>query len=315
MLPPRDTLALARLHAHPLDDRIRFDPGMHVYFVDGCKYPGSVSGVIHEYFPSFDPVATIDRYYEAWKRNKDAKYNPLINYLLNIIQLDDDAVKREIARNWAASGTKASQSGTDTHLQIELSLNQEHHNAESPEFLQYMAWRATHPTWEPYRTEWSIFDDSALLCGQIDSLWKDAATGELHMADWKRVGVMKTSAFRGDERGFGPMKEFANTNFNHYTLQQNLYTYMLEKSYSLKVASMCLVQIHPDLDNFVEWPLRRLDKEVRVIMEEREGRVTQGILAVVAASAVTKRKTEEPQHDTERVTKLRAYYTRLAAEL
>lgn len=48
---PRDELLLARENAHERDDAIRFDPVAHKYFVRGAKYPSSVSGLVHEYFP------------------------------------------------------------------------------------------------------------------------------------------------------------------------------------------------------------------------------------------------------------------------
>jgi len=179
-LPAADTLLLATQNAHDRDDRIRFDPITHKYFVDGARYPSSVSGLIHDFFPQFDATKVIDQYYNSWKNNKENKYNPLIQYLTGIVGLNDEMAKREIARNWSQAGNRASTQGTDTHLQIELCLNKEPHMMETPEFKQYEAWRKTHPTWQPYRTEWSIFSEPELVCGQLDSLWVDEH-GKFHM--------------------------------------------------------------------------------------------------------------------------------------
>ncbi len=175
-----DTLALARTHSHERDSRILFDAVTHKYFIDGMQYPSSVSGLIHEYFPHFDATATINTYYCSWKSKKDHKYYPLIQYLTGVIKLDDDAAKCEIARNWGVSGAAASNLGTDVHFQIEMALNGEAHISSTPEFQQYQEWKATHPDWKPYRTEYSVFDEGTLVCGQIDSLWQDGK-GNIHM--------------------------------------------------------------------------------------------------------------------------------------
>jgi hypothetical protein len=119
-----DTMLLARSNAHPRDERIRFDEQAHAYYVDDLRYPGSVSGLVHEYFPQFDAVSVIDKYYDKWKIQKEGKYAALIKYLTNALGLSEELVKLEIARSWSASGRAASGAGTDTHLQIELCLNQ-----------------------------------------------------------------------------------------------------------------------------------------------------------------------------------------------
>jgi hypothetical protein len=276
-------MLLARIHAHPRDARVRFDEAAHKYYIDGARYPSSVSGLMHEYFPQFDAAATVEKYFQSWARNRSSKYASLIGFLRARLELPDELAKREIVRHWSASGARASGDGTDTHLQIELSLNDEAHNAESPEFKQYLAWRATRPTWKRYRTEWSVFSEPELICGQIDSLWVDDE-GAFHMADWKRVKEMKKEGFRG-ECGFEPLQTLANTNLGHYTLQQNVYAWMLEQHYGLKVATLCLVQVHPELDAFQEHALPRIDAQVEVIMERRRARVAAGELVASAPSA------------------------------
>jgi hypothetical protein len=234
-------LKLERVNAHPRDSRIVLDNEMHQYFIDGLRYPGSVSALIHEYFPQFDGPAVVRGSFDKWSTNRANKYYRLIFYLRSVLELDDERCKQEITRTWAASGHRASTLGTDTHLQIKLCLNDEAHEPGSREFQQYVAWRGTHPTWQPYRSEWSVFSEAELICGQIDSVWVDDA-GLYHMADWKRVSEMKTTAFR-NESGFGPLKAMPNTNWGHYVLQQNVYAWMVEAHYGIKLASLWLVQV------------------------------------------------------------------------
>ena len=292
---PADLLLLALKNAHARDARIRFDEKAHIYFIDGAKYPSSVSGIIHDHFPSFDAVGTVEKYYANWARNKENKYFPLINYLTRVLGFPEQVAKGEIARSWNAAGTHASSAGTHTHLQIEYMLNGEAHVADTPEFRQFLEWKATHPTWEAYRTEWSVFSEPELCCGQIDSIFQDEH-GALHMVDWKRVADMKMVSGFQNQCGFDPVHALPNTNFYHYVLQQNIYSWMVEQRYGLQIASMCLVQVHPDISTFKEHPLPRIDKEVGIIMERRRERVTAGELVTVSAEMVAASALKRKEH-------------------
>jgi hypothetical protein len=311
-----DALALAVTNAHARDARILFDEHAHVYWIDGKRYPGSVSGLVHEYFPEFDATATIENGFEKWRRNKENKYYPLITYLTGVVGFNDELAKLEIARNWSAAGARASGEGTDTHLQIELSLNGEPHNADTPDFRQYEAWRATHPTWKPYRTEWSVFDEDTLVCGQIDSVWVDD-DGSLHMVDWKRVVDMKKEGFCG-ECGRHPLGKLPATNYGHYILQQNAYTWLLEKNYGITISSMALVQIHPVLYTFQEHVLPRIGAELATIMAGRRVLVEAGELVAIDAvqvAASASKRTRDEVDESERKAKLAAHLRHLLADL
>lgn len=263
----------------------------------------------------FDAAAVVEKYYNSWSQKKDNKYNPLIKYLTGVIGLNDELAKAEIARNWSAAGARASGDGTNTHLQIELCLNGVKHDPSSVEFRQYEAWRATRPSWRQYRTEWSVFSEEELVCGQIDSVFVDANDGTLHMADWKRVAEMKREGFQG-ERGFDPLQALPNSNYYHYVLQQNAYTWILERKYGLKIASMCLVQVHPDLSSFKEHPLPRIDREMDVIMERRRARVAGGELRVLDPAAVAaSHKRKAPPDEAPRRAALAAHLRKLLAEV
>ena len=282
---PPQLLRLERENAHERDARVRFDEQAHVYFVNGVRYPTSVSGVVHEHFPHFDATATIETYYERWKDDKNSKYNPLINYLVGVLGFDDDTVKDQISNLWSSSGKQASAAGTNTHFQIEMCLNEEEHVKDTPEFQQFLRWKDTHPTWVPYRAEWSIFAEKELLCGQIDSIWKDTTDGTLHMVDWKRVIELKMIAFKF-ERGYEPFINMHNTNYYHYVVQQNCYAWMLKTYYNVEVSSLALVQVHPSIDNFIEWPLPFVYDKIDIVMERRRQRVDAGELKTIAASEV-----------------------------
>lgn len=84
--------------------------------------------------------------------------------------------------------------------------------------------------WTPWRTEWSIFSEDAMVAGQIDSLWIDSVTGELHMIDWKRCRheLVPHSGSNWNRFGLPPVEFMVDNSWSHYALQQNLYSAILK---------------------------------------------------------------------------------------
>jgi len=103
--------------------------------------------------------------------------------------------------------------------------------------------------YEPFRTEWRVFDEEKLLAGTIDMVYKKS-NSEVFLFDWKRSKkiinsngeVEKDNPFENCLNGLGHM---SSTDYNKYCLQQNIYKYILEKNYGLIVSSMNLLILHP----------------------------------------------------------------------
>ena len=134
----------------------------------------------------------------------------------------------------------------------------------SPEYLRFEAWLRSKPSFSPYRTEWSIFDEDAGVAGQVDSLWFDEdADQSVVMADWKRARDLLTHDLRAQsaqargEKGRascehapahpGPCRDMFNCSYNHYLVQQHLYADFLARKYNVQVRTLLLVQCHPEL--------------------------------------------------------------------
>jgi hypothetical protein len=122
---------------------------------------------------------------------------------------------------------------------------------------------AAHPTWVPYRTEWSLFSKEHLLAGQTDAVFYDLATGEHTLCDWKFTQSISKEAFppdRGEEPdlfGTHPLTATVpNSNYYQYSLQLNIYRELLTRHYGIAVRSMTIVNFCPDRpDDFEEFPV------------------------------------------------------------
>ena len=92
--------------------------------------------------------------------------------------------------------------------------------------------------------------------------------GEYWIYDWKR-----SKQFRFDNRwqhGNGVLSHLDDCNIVHYSMQLNMYKYILEKHYDVKIAGMCLGCCHPDIDDYDRVQVDIMTNEIELILENRE---------------------------------------------
>ena len=240
-----EPLRLAVDNAHPLDACITFKEDGHVYYLDGVPVSTSVTGVINRVASDhFDPDAII------------AKMKVGRNWP-NPAYCDHGGIPWTDARikaAWAENGATAAALGTDLHSKIELYMNGvdvadvrpgDVNQAEFQYFLDW--WEEQRATYEPFRTEWVIFDAGAQVAGSIDFVMRNKATGCFHIVDWKRCKT-KDAGFR---RAFGrrflpPLAHLEEHKANKWCVQVNVYREMLERSYGITIGGMCMVVFHTE---------------------------------------------------------------------
>lgn len=114
----------------------------------------------------------------------------------------------------------------------------------------------------------NVYADELCLAGQIDALFYDERAAHFVMVDWKRVVAMERQAFN-DRRGKPPFQHLPDTNLFHYAVQQNLYAGLLRHWYGVRPERLLLLQLHPNLDVYVEHELPALDAEVDEVFAAR----------------------------------------------
>jgi hypothetical protein len=105
-------------------------------------------------------------------------------------------------------------------------------------------------------------------------IYRNRKDGTFAVYDWKRAKEIKMD--NTFETGYGPVSHLPNCNYWHYTLQLNLYRWLLEKHYGVVVSEMALVVIHPINKNFRRYKLNRLEDEVEAVIETRRLAVAEG---------------------------------------
>ncbi len=257
--PLQDWMSLARDNRHPRDNAIHFDEPTHIYTVNGT-YAGyiSVTKLLHSFFPEFNPDAVIEKMMKSPKWPQSPYFG-----------MTPAAIKAQ----WLASGREASGAGTDIHLGVEMVMNGAYDRVEprvkgSPEWRHFEAyWKQDSEIWEPWRTEWEVWDEELKLAGSIDMVYRNKQDGTFAVYDWKRSKDIKmTNDF---ETGLGPVSILPNCNYSKYSLQLNVYRWMLQQHYGLEINKLCLVILHPSNPSFVCIPVPILDDLTEEVIECR----------------------------------------------
>lgn len=278
---------LAVVNKHPRDDRIQFEEESHTYTIDGTRTGWtSCTGFLHNFFGHFDADACIAKMMASPKWY-ESKYFGM--------------TAQQIKDSWAAKGKASSEAGTRMHLDIEHFYNAMPHalveggertaapleactwsmedgwagmtvdewvpaaGAEWDYFLDYQQ-RHGSTLGQPFRTEWLVFDEEHKVAGSIDMVYKKP-DGTLAIYDWKRIEDLKTE--NKWQSGLGPVAHLPDTNYWHYSLQLNVYRYILQKHYGYTVSELALVVLHPSNRSWRVARLNFMDDEVAGMMAAR----------------------------------------------
>ena len=130
-LPHKGEGALAARHRFPRENRITFNEATHEYKIDGQKTPRSVTGLLHEYAPTFSAEGALHamRHGREWETKKAA--------------FEEQGVATEgdgILKAWERNGDIARSRGHLLHYQAEQMVNgRSIETPWSPEFAQAAA--------------------------------------------------------------------------------------------------------------------------------------------------------------------------------
>lgn len=242
------------------DQHIDFVPGEHVYTYDGRERLLPVSSLIAYFFEVFNAMQTARM---RWERYGDKM--------------------EESLDRWDRCRRLASEVGTFMHLQTENYFRDGTFDTvfsfvdgkttetisietEKRHFLQFVEDHRI----QPYRQEWPVYDLDLNIAGTIDMICREA-DGTFTIYDWKRsgkvvdaAGVPLTEGFNG-KTGFNGIS-LPDTPFYHYCVQQNLYRYMLQKDYGIRIGGMNLVVLWPDYPTYCKVEVPVMDEVVEQIV-------------------------------------------------
>lgn len=241
-------ILLKNNNKHPRDENIEFQDEGHVYYINKKKGFHSVTTIVHKAFRKFNSDKIIDNMMKS-KNWKDSKYYGM--------------TKNQIKLLWKKNGNEAANLGTIMHYLFEYHYNDmyksslEIHPKEFQKFMNSKSYKETieykyfinfindHTDLTPYRTEWSVYDEDKKIVGSIDMVAMNE-DGTVSIYDWKRCKNIEKDNCYNKYSIVDGLFHIMDTNYWHYTLQLNLYKYILESKYDVIVKDLHLIVIHPE---------------------------------------------------------------------
>jgi ATP-dependent exoDNAse (exonuclease V) beta subunit len=247
-------MSLATINAHPRDAHISFIDETHVYYIHGSSDGYlSTTTLVHKMFPHFDADLII-------KKMMNAKKWPNSPYF----GMTAEAIKKQ----WNDNGKQAADLGTKMHANLEDFFNGLPHETDTKEFEMFQQWHSEHK-YEPYRTEWIVYDEDSKICGSVDLLVKDPnEEGAILIYDYKRSKEIKFDNYF--QKGIHPLtSHLPDCNFYHYSLQLYIYRHMLETLYGQKVNGCFLLVLHPNQEKYLKIECEDMSAIVKELFQLR----------------------------------------------
>ena len=118
-----------------------------------------------------------------------------------------------------------------------------------------------------------LFDEKKLIAGTLDMVYKKP-DGSLFIFDWKRSkniinsngSVEKENPY---ENGLKGLSHLSSSDYIKYSLQQNIYKYILEKYYEKKVSSINLLILHPNYEKYHIVKIDEFQLETKYLIDNR----------------------------------------------
>ena len=254
----------------------------HVYVVVTPSSPSSslyeftTTTFVHSFFPHFDADVVIRKMMKGKNWTTSKYFGKTAN---------------EIKKEWAENGKSASSLGTKMHASIEDFYN---HSAnlyqkteaellpilsnfspwKTPEFKQFLVFHFSGPyqwKWIPWRTELRVYDAELQVAGSVDMLYQSPNyTTEnklLIMLDWKRSKEIKKD--NPWETALPPVQDLPSANYYQYSLQLNIYKYIIEKNTPYRIEYMGLGVFHPNHHSYEFYEVHSMPSYVKKMTEHR----------------------------------------------
>ena len=152
----------------------------------------------------------------------------------------------EIIECWQTKRQCAANAGTWMHLLLEHTLNgfDVAPKSMSRELSMAVKFLDKYKHCLAHRTEWTIYAQEEDVAGSTDLVLRDPVDDGLILVDWKRSERL-ASKYSSQTYMKYPFHELQDAQGEHYRLQLNIYKWILQKYYSVKVKEMVVFCAHP----------------------------------------------------------------------
>lgn len=191
----------------------------------------------------------------------------------------DGLSEAEVLEEFIKTRDEAAEKGTYLHEQIENFLKGKQYDGNVKELLLFNRFYkevVEKRGFEFVEAEKRILLEEYNVAGTIDALFKKPNSDEYIIIDWKRSKKLVIDGHPkkyGYGQGLSELAHLENSSYYKYALQQNIYKYILETKYGLRVSSLNLIVLHEKYDNYYRIDLPSTHKEVKIILNSTNHKI------------------------------------------
>jgi hypothetical protein len=231
---------------------VTFFDDSHSYYIGGHKVKTSVTSYISKFFPKFNSLVKAEQ--EVMKGSK-SKYYPM--------------TAQDIVFLWDENGRQSMEQGKEMHKLIERHFKKDlKENEYSVTLAQYLNWLVESGNTQ-LESEFIVYNPENDIAGSIDGIYK-TRDNKLKLVDFKRIESIDTVDKYEHRTAYSPITDLENCNGEKYFLQLNMYKYMLERFYGVKIDSMCLLLLHPNKNKYEEVVVPDRQEHIRRILDVQQ---------------------------------------------
>ena len=156
--------------------------------------------------------------------------------------------------------------GTLLHKDIENYYSNIEVNNTSKEYQYFLNFVFHNNHLIPFKSEYRIYSEKLKICGTIDMIYQ-LENGNYVLVDYKRAKSINLYDNYGKYSFHPKLSDIPDTNYYHYSIQLNLYKYILETCYNMKIESMFLLVLHPNNENYITYEVSDLSDKLNDIFE------------------------------------------------
>ena len=138
------------------------------------------------------------------------------------------------------------------HHNIERFLNGLEYDRDIPEMAHFEKFYEDHMLNKiiPYRTEWRIACPIHKIAGTVDFVGRKP-DGNYVLIDWKRSKKLEDNLTNNfNRKAKYPLDDLDDCDGVKYSLQLNIYRYILQKHYGITVDNLIVASFHPNLETY-----------------------------------------------------------------
>jgi hypothetical protein len=109
--------------------------------------------------------------------------------------------------------------------------------------------------------EFRVFDIDYKIAGTIDLLVEND-TENYDIVDWKRS---KNISYKSWKKMKNPLHNIPDTNFYKYSFQLNIYKFILERNYNIKIRNMYLIILYHTNEDYIKIDIPEFDQEIKIL--------------------------------------------------